>query len=195
MGRKSKVVQRRKEILDHFYMVILEDGFENASIAKIANRMDVNPSLLIHYFSTKEEMVRGLIDSVLNQYHQLFLPALEGISDPEARLACLLESLGGHKYMQRADGPVYYNCYALIFRDPAIKLRFQEVYRQICDMILREVERAKLAGLIRVRDARMTANALIWIAEGRSFYENIFDQEHPFVDTSELLRHLLYETA
>ncbi|MEZ4851774.1 MAG: TetR/AcrR family transcriptional regulator [Bacteroidia bacterium] len=53
MGRKSKAKIRRQEILSHFYEVIIEEGFEGASIGKIAKRMEVNPSLLIHYFSTK----------------------------------------------------------------------------------------------------------------------------------------------
>ena len=195
MGRKSKLTERRKEILDHFYMVILEEGFENASIAKIAKRMDVNPSLLIHYFSTKEEMVRGLIDSILDQYQQHFLPALESTPDPEARLNYLLESMGGHKYREKTDGAVYYSCYALVFRDAAIKQRFQDVYRQICDMIVQEIERANAKGVLEVSDPRMAANALIWVAEGMSFYGNIFDHEQPFVGAAGLLRSLLYEPA
>ena len=69
MGRKSKAEERKKEILIHFYEVVKEDGFENASIAKIADRMDVNPSLLIHYFKTKEEMIVDLVDFLLNRYN------------------------------------------------------------------------------------------------------------------------------
>ena len=62
MGRKSKADVRKKEILEHFYIVLKQEGFENASIAKIANLMDVNPSLLIHYFKTKEEMVFAFVE-------------------------------------------------------------------------------------------------------------------------------------
>ena len=69
MGRKSKADERKREILVHFYEVVKEEGFENASIAKIADRMEVNPSLLIHYFKTKEEMVVDLVDFLLDRYN------------------------------------------------------------------------------------------------------------------------------
>ena len=60
MGRKSKAAVRKREILEHFYNILKEEGLEKASIAKVAKRMAVNPSLLIHYFKTKEAMTVAL---------------------------------------------------------------------------------------------------------------------------------------
>lgn len=191
MGRKSKVTERRKEILDHFYMVIREEGFENASIAKIAKRMEVNPSLLIHYFSTKEEMIKGLVDSILDHYQRDFLPVLERISDPKARLAYLVESLSGSKYRENTEDSVYYSCYSLLFRDHEIKSQFREVYSRICNLIASELQRAKDAGVIQIQDTQVAASMMIWIAEGMSFYNNIFDQVHTCEQGAEMLQHYL----
>lgn len=192
MGRKSKVTERRKEILDHFYMVILEEGFENASIAKIAKRMEVNPSLLIHYFSTKEEMIKELIESILDHYQQEFLPALEEITDPQARLSYLLESLVVHKYRESTEDAVYYSCYALLFRDPNIKLRFREVYKYVCELVATELQRAKDAAVIQVSDPVLAAYMMIWMAEGMSFYHNIMEQT-AFPNVVEMLRGCLLQ--
>jgi len=52
---KDKADIRKYEILVHFQHVFAKQGFEVASIAKIAKKMDVHPSLLTHYFSTKKE--------------------------------------------------------------------------------------------------------------------------------------------
>ena len=85
MGRKSKAKIRKQEILSHFYEVIIEEGFEGASIGKIAKRMEVNPSLLIHYFSTKDAMVIGLIDYIMATYSSHILPDFSKVEDPQER--------------------------------------------------------------------------------------------------------------
>ena len=85
MGRKSKAKIRRQEILSHFYEVIIEEGFEGASIGKIAKRMEVNPSLLIHYFSTKDAMVIGLIDYIMSTYSSHIIPDFLSVEDPQER--------------------------------------------------------------------------------------------------------------
>ena len=51
--KKDGAPLRKREILEHFQQVLVEEGFEGASIGKIARRMGINPSLIIHYFSTK----------------------------------------------------------------------------------------------------------------------------------------------
>ena len=81
MGRKSKADVRKKEILEHFYIILRDEGFENASIAKIANIMDVNPSLLIHYFKTKEEMVVAFVSFLLGRYELTFKDQMIGAED------------------------------------------------------------------------------------------------------------------
>ncbi|MFW5807507.1 MAG: TetR/AcrR family transcriptional regulator [Spirochaetota bacterium] len=68
MGRKSKALERRDEILKHYYQVILEEGYENASIAKIAAHMNTQPSLIMHYFKTKERLVFELITKFMHDF-------------------------------------------------------------------------------------------------------------------------------
>ena len=59
---------RRREMLAAYYQVLKDEGLQGASIAKIAKRIDAPPSLLIHYFGTKEQMTIELVDYLLEEY-------------------------------------------------------------------------------------------------------------------------------
>jgi len=92
---REKAEVRRREIIENFYEVLKEEGLEGASLANIANRMGVYPSLLVHHFSNKEEMVMELVDYITSRYEEVFLPKLEGIEDPEQRLSGIIDSIFG----------------------------------------------------------------------------------------------------
>jgi AcrR family transcriptional regulator len=53
IGRKSLKYIRQREIAEAFYEVCIEEELENASISKVATRLNINPSLIIHYFNTR----------------------------------------------------------------------------------------------------------------------------------------------
>ena len=57
MGRKNIKDLRRQEIVKAFYKTAKAEGLHNASIAKIAEAMNVNPSLILHNFKNKDELV------------------------------------------------------------------------------------------------------------------------------------------
>jgi len=61
MGRKNNKETRRHEIFENPYKVLLKEGLEGSSIAKIANHMGISQGLLFYYFKTKEEMLIGLV--------------------------------------------------------------------------------------------------------------------------------------
>src|SRR5215467_664403 len=68
MGRKNLREPRQKEIIQAFYKLAKKEGLENASIAKTADLINVNPSLIIHYFKSKDYLVYGLIEFILDKY-------------------------------------------------------------------------------------------------------------------------------
>ena len=82
MGRKSLKPIRQKGIIKAFYQVARKEGLENASIAKVASVLDVNPSLVIHYFKTKQELIHGLIEYILERYRLIYNPE-NGTSESE----------------------------------------------------------------------------------------------------------------
>lgn len=171
MGRKSKAKVRKQEILSHFYEVIIDEGFEGASIAKIAKRMDVNPSLLIHYFSTKDAMVLGLIDYIITTYSAQLIPDLSDVQDPAERWSDLLDVVSHIQWDRIMNNIVFYSCYTLALRNQEIQRKFQELYAGITNAITYEVEHAAKAGVIKASQYRKAAEAIVSLVEGANFYQ------------------------
>ena len=86
MRRAERALLRRREMLAAYYEVLQDEGLPGASIAKIATRIDAPPSLLIHYFGTKEQMTIELVDHLLEEYRHGYGDRLASHRDPLARL-------------------------------------------------------------------------------------------------------------
>ncbi len=176
MGRKSKANIRKQEILAHFYEVIIDEGFEGASIAKIAKRMDVNPSLLIHYFSTKDAMVLGLIDYIIDTYSVQIIPDFSGTTDPAERWDDVLDVVSRIQWDRIMNNTVYYSCYTLSFRYEEIRQRFRSFYKGLVNTLAYEVEHANRAGIIQVEDSTEVAEMMLSLVEGANFYQHVGDR-------------------
>jgi AcrR family transcriptional regulator len=178
MGRpKDKAETRKKEILDNFYSVLAEEGLEGASIAKVAARMDINPSLVIHYFSTKEEMVVALVDRVLEMYEQTFLPRLQGIEDPRKRLEAAADTFFGADWAGLVDHGVFYACYSLSYRNKMVRKSFQRMYGRLRELLVVEMNDLIKEDTIAKADPGMLADLTISMLEGYDFYRWMIEDE------------------
>jgi AcrR family transcriptional regulator len=173
MGRKSKAKVRKQEILSHFYEVVIEEGFEGASIAKIARRMKVNPSLLIHYFETKEAMVLGLIDYLVDTYSATLFPDLSAVDSATERWEDLLDIVAKVRWERIMNHGVFYSCYALSLRVPEVQMRFHSLYQHILATLETEIRHADAAGVIQIRHPREAAEFLLSCMEGANFIQQL----------------------
>lgn len=97
-GRRSGNPDTRAEILAAARRLFAEEGFESVSMRRIASEAEVDPSLIHHYFGSKDE---------------LFLAAIELPMDPAPEVAAVLEAggvegAGGrlmHAFVAIWDGP------------------------------------------------------------------------------------------
>lgn len=193
MGRKSKATVRKKEILSHFYEVLSQEGFEGASIAKIAKSMQVNPSLLIHYFSTKEEMVIELVDSILSTYRDGIFPNLQTIEDPQLRFEQMLNYAFGTDWNGVIEDSVFFDCFALSLRDTDIAHRFHKVYGALHEAILDEIKHASDAGIISVKDPVKAVDLLFIMMEGAHMYNRFRERSVPSWERGEMLKAMYSE--
>ena len=197
MGRKSKADERKKEILVHFYEVVKEEGFENASIAKIADRMDVNPSLLIHYFKTKEEMVVDLVDFLLGRYNiDEQYEKLAQEKDVKKRFIQVIDILLGEQWMEMSHDhhSVFYACYYLTTRHERILEQFQEMYRQFRNIVMEEAKIWYENGVIVYDDPLQVAEYIITLNEGMTYYEGVLNDKATFMKRSKALREMAIKT-
>lgn len=195
MGRKSKAEERKQEILEHFYKVMLTEGFENSSIAKIAKSMDVNPSLLIHYFKTKEDMVVGLVDFLLERYEDAFLNMVISKENPQEQFDTVIDILFGHAWMQMSDQhSVFYACYYLSSRHDLIRERFQQMYNRFREVVEELADRWIEAKIVRDFTPSQVAEYLIMLNEGLTYYEGVYRDPEAFMHRCEYLQKMVRKT-
>ncbi|MEY3625335.1 MAG: hypothetical protein RL696_716 [Actinomycetota bacterium] len=75
----------REQLLEVAVAQFAKDGFERTSVRSIAKAAGTSPALLIHYFGTKDALVREAIVSTLGQFVGEEKAAL--LKDPDARVS------------------------------------------------------------------------------------------------------------
>ena len=185
---RDKAEIRKREILENFYQVLVEEGLEGSSIGKIAARMGIHPSLIIHYFSTKDEMIVELVELILKEYEETFLPRLEEKKDPEERLNAALDAIFGLDWNRLVDMGAFSACYSLSFRNERVRASFQRMYSTLREYLVKEIAYYMEMGLVARADPERLADLIIALMEGYSFYRAVMDNEHRFDELSQFLR-------
>jgi AcrR family transcriptional regulator len=168
MGRKSFAIIRQKEIVKAFYKVSLKEGLENASIAKVAETLDVNPSLVIYYFKSRQELLHGLIEYLIERYKMIYPE--NGTGNPKVKLKKVINSLFSRKWNKLFDDSVFYSGYALVFRDLKIKEHYKNLHDQLRSLLADSLQEAVDAGVIESNNVQQTADLIFVFVEGAYYY-------------------------
>lgn len=177
MGRKSIKELRRKEIVKAFYKVAQKEGLENASIAKVARQLDINPSLVMHYYNTKDALIDGLIDYILERYRYIYKPE-KRITDRAERLEKIIDNLFSRKWGTLFDDSVFYSCYALIFRNEKIRQRFKKLHDSLRTFLAEEFREAMEDGTIEIEDPVAAADMVFILVEGAYYYLGLSEDKN-----------------
>ena len=169
MGRKSLKPIRQKAIIKAFYKVARKEGLENASIAKVASVLDVNPSLVIHYFKTKQDLIHGLIEYILERYRLIYNPE-NGTSNPKERLEKIIRNLFSRKWDKLFDDGVFYSSFSLIFRDKTLKIHYKNLHDNLREMLTDTLREAKDNRVIAIDDVEKAADLIFIFIEGAYYY-------------------------
>ena len=136
--------------------------------------MGVSPNLVLHYFDSKEAMIMELFDVIMDQYIEHLSKVISDIPKGPQRLKILIKTMFGlGKNRQLLSEKSYYAFYYLSLFDDQIKLRFNQKYRQLTDMVVAEVESSgHFKGTSQVDLAEQT-EFLLSLFEGFTFKSNI----------------------
>ncbi len=167
MGRKSLKETRQKEIVIAFYKVAKKEGLKNASIAKVAESVKVNPSLIIHYFRTRKELLNALIDFILKRYLEIY--KLEGGIETKEKLVALIDHLFSRNWHRLFDDGVFYSCYALIYRHPSVKEKYKELHDTLISRFRFSLKEAHENNIIDVENVNETAEVIFSMVDGVYF--------------------------
>lgn len=170
MGRKSLKGTRQKEIIKAFYKVAKKEGLENASIAKAAELIDINPSLVVHYFKGKDQLVYGLIEYILDKYLLIYKVPAEDAENPQTNLLKVLDNIFSSKWNTLFDDSVSYSCYALAFRDKNIKGKYKELLDTLRERLQQLIIECHNNGILSVEDPALTADLIFILVDGAYYY-------------------------
>jgi len=169
MRREEWARIRRREMLAAYYEVLLDEGLQGASLAKIAKRVQAPPSLLIHYFGTKQQMTIELVDYLLERYHETYGALFESMADPLERLSALVDYLFSVEYHQLMDDRAFYALFYVSLTDATVRRAFARVYEESLLLVESTLAECMATGRVPRDDPHELAVALKALEEGYAF--------------------------
>lgn len=169
MGRKSLKEPRQKAIIRAFYKLAKKEGLENASIAKTAELINIPPSLIMHYFQTKEYLLYGLVEYILDKYLLIF-DVKETTLSPLDQLHKVIENLFSKKWNSLFDDSVSYSCYALTFRDKTIREKYKILLNALRSKLEILIIQCQNEGSVNVEKPEVIADLIFVLVDGAYYY-------------------------
>ncbi len=169
-----KAELRKQDILKNYYYIILREGVEGASIAKVAKRMKVNPSLLIHYFDTKDNLIVELVKYISHKYNKLFTELDIETNDTVKRLDKLCDLLISETWYKNTDISGDISIISVSFRDKKVFAHLEMLYNEFIKLIRCELEQANASGKVKIKDPQEKAELIISVIQGFRYFKHFF---------------------
>lgn len=179
--RKNKNADlRRPEILEGYYAVMIKEGLDGTSIGKIADHLKIHPSLIIHYFKTKENLRLKLVEMMVEKFKSRHLLDFDHISDNTIRFETIIDTLFSYEWSRTVDPGVNYGFYHQSFRDENIKQICGDMFRWLRDYLHKEFLFFNIKGVIKVEDELNAADFIVTLMEGLEFHAQFLGEEQNF---------------
>ena len=176
--KRSIKQERKAEIIEGFYQLAKEVGLENASIAKIGKHLSIPPSLIMHYFPTKDLLIHELIRYILEHYQLIYKPVIEHMNvSHKLEVNVLVERLFSREWNLLFDDGVFYSCYAMIFRDDAIRSSYKELHLALRKTLKDILDQDPI---LAQRDTLQLAEQIYVVVEGAYYYLAMIDDEKEY---------------
>jgi AcrR family transcriptional regulator len=182
MRKNQNAALRKPEILESYYQVLIEEGLEGTSISKIANRLNIHPSLIIHYFKNKANMKLELVDLLIEKYESPDMINFEHIEDDDKRFNALMDMIFSVKWSRTVDPGVHFGFFYLSYRNKEIAERFKVMFKWLRDYLSRQFQYFTSKGVTQVRDVEKAADYVVTLMEGLEFHAQFLADGKPFED-------------
>lgn len=180
-GRKNKNAELRKpEILEGYYAVMIKEGLEGTSISKIADHLSIHPSLILHYFKSKDQLRIELIEMMVEKYKSRHLIEFDHIRDDKEQFAALMDVIFSYEWSRTVDPGVHFGFYYQSFRDETIKQIFKDMFVWFRDYLYKELLYYNRKGIIQVNDELKAADFIVTLMEGLEFHAQFLNDQEDF---------------
>lgn len=152
-GKQSAEVaaQTRQNILDAAGRQFAARGFRAASLRDIAADAGTTHGLIRHYFGTKDELWRAVVEDFINRVAARQLPLLASLNDADP--IALLKAIATELMRQSAEMPQVARLLLLDCTEPGPRLDYlAEQIRPIHLAVSPVFERARKAGHLQTHD-------------------------------------------
>lgn len=160
---------RRDQLLDILVQVIRNEGFEQVTMARLAQAAAVNPSLLMHHFGSKEKLMLALVERSLLRYGDL-LRLMPQQGSARSRLVRVLGLLFGRGWMTTLMAPEMFAMLSMARRHADVAGSVNRMYRRYHRLLAQELKVQQEEGCIRVTDAAVSAQMLMALVEGAHYF-------------------------
>jgi len=191
MRKNKSAALRKPDILESYYQVLIQEGLEGASIGKIAERIGIHPSLIIHYFKNKENLKLELVDLLIEKYESPDMIDFDHIEDDEERFNALIDMLFSFKWSRTVDPSVHFGFYYLSLRNDEIMERFRVMFRWLRDYLAEQLMNFGDRGVIRVQNATRAAEFIVTLIEGLEIHNQFLANGKPFEHFAQTARNTL----
>ena len=191
MRKHQKAEIRRLEILETYYQVLLEEGFEGTSLVKIAKHMNIHPSLIIHYFKTKDNMTIELVDLLIEKYEAPEFFQLDHIEDLEQRFQAMIDTVFSFEWSRTIDPGLHFGFYYLSFRNPKIRKAYETMIQRFRDYLVGQLQFYQQAGIVKTNDAKAAAGVMVTLMEGLEFHAQFLSEGQPFENFANYAKQLV----
>jgi TetR/AcrR family transcriptional repressor of bet genes len=83
---------RRKQLVEAAIAVIHEQGFANATVARIARQAGISAGMVHHYFKDKDDLLVATMRHLLAELRSDAVARLAGTSDPRQRIRSIIDA-------------------------------------------------------------------------------------------------------
>lgn len=154
--------------------------------------MDVNPSLILHYFTTKEDLTYALIDYILERYLLIFT-----IENKEeivlSDLQNTIEMLFSKKWNLLFDDGLFYTFYALAFREKTIRTKYKTILDSLRLALASMIEQCHKCNLINVSDPQIAADLIFVLVDGAYFYLSLESDKKAYSERLDYYKNKAYQ--
>ncbi|MCE1165415.1 MAG: TetR/AcrR family transcriptional regulator [Bacteroidetes bacterium] len=152
-----------KLILDEAMKLFIEEGYENVTMRKIADRIEYSATTIYLYFKDKSEIFYSLLKIAFDKFYESQL-SVQNIPDPKERLMA-----HGLVYIKFAmNNPNYYEL-MFILDDPVTKMNCPEDWQtstRTYDLLKKNIQECMDAGCIEKADIEVVAFGLWSLVHG-----------------------------
>lgn len=133
--RRSRGVAREETILQVARSVLATEGYAEFTLRKIAQRVQIRLGTLQHYYPTKEDLFRAVVEDTTSKYDAIYSEQAQSQSgSPRARFLAMVTYLLEDTRRPETAG-FFYELWARAFHDPYAGELMQRAYRHHRDRI------------------------------------------------------------